>query len=54
MKKKKTTGNPCCPKHPLLGSEAATVSVTSDILRLIFERYSFLGNDRVDLYLDPS
>lgn len=48
----KTTGNSCCPKHPLLGNKAVTVSVTPDLLKLIFGGYSFLGNDNVDLYLD--
>ena len=37
---------------PLLGNEAVPVSVIPDLSRLIFEGYSFLGNDSVDLYLD--
>lgn len=34
--------------------KSSIVSVTSDILRLIFLKiYSLLGNDKGDLYLDP-
>lgn len=40
--------NSCCPNLLLLGNKAASVSVTSDILRWLFKRYSFVGKDRVN------
>lgn len=51
--KQNNTKENYCPKLPLLGNKAGRVSVTSDILRWLFERYSFVGKDRVDLYLNP-
>lgn len=52
-RKKNNTKENYCPKLPFLGNKAVRVSVTSDILRWLFKRYSFVGNDRVDLYLNP-